>query len=105
MEKEAYSLNFYKNTCGKTNRMKKKHYICKIKPPETHSLKGENSSAGMSQTARPEKRCFQCLKTGVSHTPTIGVSHTYTIGLSHTCFEALTEKNAFLPMPKRAVSN
>ncbi|MBP3213707.1 MAG: hypothetical protein J6M19_02555 [Bacteroidaceae bacterium] len=32
---------------------------------------------------------FQCLKTGVSHTPTIGVSHTCTIGVTHTCFEAM----------------
>ena len=29
-----------------------------------------------------------CLKTGVSHTPTIGVSHTPLIGVSHIDFEA-----------------
>jgi len=29
-----------------------------------------------------------CLKTGVSHTPTIGVSHTTPTGVTHSGFEA-----------------
>jgi len=36
-----------------------------------------------------EKWFVHCLKTGVSHTPTIGVSHTCAIGVSHTCFGAI----------------
>ncbi|MBR6201973.1 MAG: hypothetical protein IKQ62_03095 [Bacteroidaceae bacterium] len=69
--------------------MKKKHYICKIKPPETHCLKRRASSAQTVGMTGTEKRLFQCLEIGLSHTPTIGVSHTYTFGLSHTDFEAL----------------
>ena len=87
--KEASSLNFYKNTREKAMGMKKKHYICKIKPPETHRLKSRDSGGLTVCLTGTEKRCFQCLKTGVSHTPTIGVSHTPYRGLSHTYFKAL----------------